>query len=670
MIVNMGLIRFEGGQPVSRSTRRTSTRKVIYTDPKTGMQLIEQTGPEFLTSSPLPKTDPSRARRKRSAPPKPRATVTPAEAPLIQEQREDVQVVQVQRPKQQVQTGLSLAPTAVTLVSPGFESLSRRRGLEEQPTKGIVKVEGAITPVSSGFERLLEERRKEQAEPKILTPTEQARSFFQTGETQLFGGAVTMKLIEPEAPKLELRATVKPESQFERDIQFQKQFFETREIAAMREGKKLKAIGFAALSASISPFTTKEKVGQLAVITGVSAGLGVGIGAIGAGASKLALLTGGVIGAFRIKKTQQKIRTATFLSPVARREAIAQEFAEVGAATVGFRAGFKIGQEIFVAKRTRLFTKTLEQEFKAMQQKGVKFDPKQKGLTVIERRTGAVLRERQTQIMKKEFDVTQEFLEPQLGEKRIGGLGRQLRLRQTLVNIPSRKITFELITESGKTVRPISSSKQTRFFDIEEEEEIGGLLSEFVFKTKFAFESGLKRITLPTSSPITTPPSQAIIQGLQPQQAPRLFPPISIGRAETVGRVRVKFVSEDISRIQLPSLVSVQRTKTGLGAIQEEDFLPFLGDGRTTLVPPTRIFPPFPPPSRPPVSPPTFAPPPGLDFPKVIFGRIRRPKGKRKRVTRRTRFQPSLLAIQRRQFGRRPRVLTGLEVRPIPLRVR
>ncbi|KKM76384.1 hypothetical protein LCGC14_1380710 [marine sediment metagenome] len=87
-------------------------------------------------------------------------------------------------------------------------------------------------------------------------------------------------------------------------------------------------------------------------------------------------------------------------------------------------------------------------------------------------------------------------------------------------------------------------------------------------------------------------------------------------------------------------------------------------------IPPSR--PPSVPPSRPPIIPPRIIIPPppripGLDLPKKIL----KPKKKLKKLKafRPTRFQPSLGAIvpKKKIFGKIPDVLTGIELRPIPI---
>jgi len=65
-----------------------------------------------------------------------------------------------------------------------------------------------------------------------------------------------------------------------------------------------------------------------------------------------------------------------------------------------------------------------------------------------------------------------------------------------------------------------------------------------------------------------------------------------------------------------------------------------------------------------PTPPPPRRPPPPIWFPPFGFELFEKPK-KGKKGIKRLRYQPSLVAVAKKLYGRRPRILTGLFVRPI-----
>lgn len=212
-----------------------------------------------------------------------------------------------------------------------------------------------------------------------------------------------------------------------------RQWFETKEQAVIKEqfaaGKEtpfgnLKKGFFGTSSAALSAISTPQKVATISAYGGI--GLGVGfVSAIVPPAAPFIAGTLGTVGAFSIPKLQQEFSEARALSPVALREAGSYEIAKVAAASGGSYAGARIGAGVRLQFREARFQRklvTLEKQAG----RGSLWSREQKGFPVIERSSGAVLNQRQLQIVPKNYDVMQEYTPVRLGTERIspGGYGK------------------------------------------------------------------------------------------------------------------------------------------------------------------------------------------------------------------------------------------------------
>lgn len=493
---------------------------------------------------------------------------------------------------------------------------------------------------------------------------------------------------------------------------------ETKEIEAIREKGTLagfKESFYGTTSTIISPFTTEKKVKRLATVGVGAAGVGALVSLTGPAAP---LVGAGVLttaGAFYIPKAQKKFTEAKWLGPVAYREAIAEESAKTVTAMIGYRVGARAGTQIRAEYRKARFEIKLKNWEKKMIGERWKPDTK-KAPSVMERDTGAILKDKQLQLKTKQTDYYRDIQKKVLGEDYFT---KQRYFKDIFKPTPDKKITFEKQLESGKWISPYRKTTQTRLvgeLDIykktelgkavkvgkreislfEEEEEIAGLLEELTYKAKDVWGDYVKDVKL--TEPYTVPRSDVVIQPPKTQiigypisifdtkkgfdlwgttkeiEMPPLFKVTPISRQETAQRLEQKRKSQFLlihkrmqnllsaqSEIQVPITEQILGPDVIPKRKVRQEIIPI---SITEQILKTDLIPI---PKTPPITilePPTkyepVEPSKPIPFPAIPIippfpkfpRRVRRVKKKKKKLKRRYGYKPTVEAHFRRIFGK------------------
>lgn len=330
---------------------------------------------------------------------------------------------------------------------------------------------------------------------------------------------------------------------------------------------------------------------------------------------------------------------------------------------------------------------------------------------VVERSTGAVLTERQTQLFPKNYDVYTDFVPAMLESgKPVQGLQTEFWLTKRRTPIP----TFGKITESGKFVSSVTPSKQMTLFATTESgsgvSRYGKListtpsqitpttksrtftLSKLIPTKMFASKRGQvgfstykergtygsmewgtgTRIKLPSTKTGTPTGTGFKYRSRQYENifVAGDFRTDFVNRYKTktfsdydvfTGRRRKNIIWEDTSRIILPKLGQFpkQRQRQRQTTRQTTTVIPF-------LITPTRPDSPIPTTRRPPPKKPPPKITPQIKIPKII--KTQRKKKSSKGIagikpTRQYRYTASIRPAQFGQYGTRPKTMTGFAPR-------
>lgn len=348
------------------------------------------------------------------------------------------------------------------------------------------------------------------------------------------------------------------------------------------------------------------------------------------------------------------------------------------------------------------------------------------GFLVVEKRTGAVTGLRQRQLIPKDIDVLAQFKQPSLGLKR-PSTELQFKFKSDLLKLPKQKPTFTARTETGKLIpgdRPSTQVRLTQFkefglkFEKTSKLKIGfqpklefkqvapkkqPFLGKFLkskkaqisvtrFKTQFdtgklgtgkfdTFDSGRSKIKLPDVK-VGTGIRKSVIS--RPKTGISfIIPPVILhtdrGKIKAIPEIMTGRGFRDIS-ISTPAVRVTP--KVGIVPKAAQRVTPRAGLAPALAKPTTRpdIFRPSPITTGPDIFKPRPTPTPGITptpfFPGLgergFFPRRRRKK-KKERVFlptgRAFRFAPSLEAIIFNIKGPSPTLITGLELRPIKLKI-
>ncbi len=250
-------------------------------------------------------------------------------------------------------------------------------------------------------------------------------------------------------------------------------------------------------------------------------------------------------------------------------------------------------------------------------------------------------------------------ISPELEVVRLGGKIKKIKtVGVTLIEgervpiitakfIKGKKLPKGLIGKETKPPKQISKAVKVKPF-----------ISPTGVSTKGLLAAGKPPSVAPKITPrvkISVPPSARV--RLKPSKIPSIIPIIRVpGRQPSRPPIKIPSKIPSLPPSKLPSL--------------PPSIPPSLPPSIPPSIPLSR--PPSLPPSRPPIIPPKVPtpPPPRLipfRLPKKF--RILKPKKKKRKALRPTRFQPSLSAVIPGEeiFGRKPELLTGIKTRPIPV---